>query len=778
MADNLPTTKLHKTTIGQRMYTWFSLSRGKYMIRKTITFLFVVLMVSSIFMTPQSTNISTLEITPEKNNLVAETDLSRVTLEADIAPNGDFETWSVPYYPTYVYTTRTTEESTWIETVIVNEGSKAVGMQARSLDGYFESEVRLTQQSWVYWSNPVNATIDLDWYLDEIGTPLNSDYFRMQVRMSGRNIYYYLGCDTTSTNVSYAGFINVDGPIKAWNHLHRNLTSDYFDVFGLYPTQFELIYWWVYSETTEYTRAYMDDVNLVNGTYVHVGGSTLNGNFEGSGGWTYQSDTDPADISQSSTSHGGNWSMNMTSISYDYSARATAQIYFGKRLSPDNQGLFSFFWRIDDWVNPTTNTIAEVRVAVSNTTTSLTMHYYLCVGGAGTLPIILFGDDMKFQVIDFNLTDTWNYFDRNIWEDFHTYSNSHDLYLDSISFYVTTNDPDSRLSVLFDDMTFTSVLVTDTDYETQGAIGTPIEGWTEPVGYDTFTVTDFAANGIKAGNLTLEDSQDFYADQSFGKLKFDSTTEIIFDFNLYLDQFNETSDDDFLLFEFTFGDGEELTYIIANASSTFEEWISETSNVIFLEAVTEDQWLNYQMDLVHDYEAIIGSLPDTTLDDFFMISVSSTSSKLVAYIDDLYLYFDPAPEISNVGQTPLNPEVGGFTLVSATVVDATIDSVVLNYRVDTGSWMTLDMEQTVGDSFIANMTSLSEGTYEYYITATDAFGKATDALNDTDYFSFNVGEGPTTPPGGLPILPIVAVIVIAAVGVVIILYMFVLKKKE
>ena len=521
----------------------------------------------------------------------------------------------------------------------------------------------------------------------------------------------------------------------------------------------------------------MDDVNLVNGTYIHVGGSTLNVNFEGGGGWTFQSDSDPADISQSSLSHGGDWSMNMTSISYDYSARATTQATLNRRLSPTDQGQLSFYWRINDWVNPTTNTLASVRVTVTNTTTSTNMNYYLCVGGAGTLPPAIWGNDMKFAASNFNVTDTWNHFDRNIWEDFHTSQETHDLYIESVIFSVVANEDDSHLSVLFDDMSFTSVLITDMDYEDQGAIGTPVEGWTEPVGYDTFTVTDFAANGAKAGNLTLEDDYDFYADQTFGDLQIDDTTELIFDFNVYLDIFNQTSDDDFIYFEFYFGDGEAITYILANVSNEVDSWNAEGSHVIYLqETIVTDEWMNFQLDLVHDYEAEVGSLPDTTLEEMYLVGLASKSSKLVVYLDDLYLYYDPAPGISDVGTFPAHPIPNGNTTISATVVDATLETVVLNYRMDNGTWMTQTMHQFDGVQFEGNITQLPEGTFvEYYITATDAFGKSTDAMNGADYFSFTVASV-VVPPS--PLLPIIAVVIIAVIGVAILLYMFVLKKEE
>ncbi|MHA2383723.1 MAG: hypothetical protein ACXACT_14200 [Candidatus Thorarchaeota archaeon] len=744
------------------------------MIKKSITILFVFLMMSSIFVTPQTTNTGTLDFTSDKKSQVAETDLNRVTWEADVAPNGDLESWSNPQNPEDIYTTRTTEEATWYETTVVNEGSRSVGMHARALSPSYDSEVRLTQQAWIYWNNPVNTTLDLDWYLDEIGNPVNQDYFRVQVRMNSRNMYYYLGCSTTWTNTTSTGYFILGGSTQVWNHFHRNITSDYIAVFGLVPTQFELIYWWVRSYTDEDTRVYVDDVNLVNGSYIHVGGSTLNGNFEGSGGWTFQSSTDQSDISQSPVSHEGSWSMNMTAISNGNSARATAQVTLDKRLSEINNGLLSFYWRIADWINSTTNTLSYMRVNVANSTVSLNMYYYFCVGGAGTIPPVIFGSDMKFTAGGFNISDTWHHFDRNIWEDYTSVSDTDYLYLEGITFFVGANVEDSQLSVLFDDMSFTSSILNDMSYETQGAVGTPIEGYTEPTGYDTYTVTDFAHTGAKAGNLTLEDDQDFYADQDFGGLQIDDTTELIFDFNMYISIFNQTSDDDFLVFDFVFGDGESLTYVIANVSTELESWISENSNIIFLNnQVTSGDWLNFQLDLVHDYESVVGSLPDTTLEEIYLISVASKSSKLTVFFDDLYIYYDPAPEITDVGHEPTEP-LPGWVEISATVVDATLETVVLNYRVNNGSWMTQTMSQLGDIPYLGNLTEISAADFvEYYITATDAFGKSTDALDGTEYFSFTVGSLPQD----FPLLAIIAVGVMLVVGVVIVWYMFVYKKK-
>ena len=140
----------------------------------------------------------------------------------------------------------------------------------------------MTNQSQVYWDNPTNLTLDVEWYLDSIGNPVNQDYFRLQVRMDYRYMYYYLGCESTGVyNSTSNRYFMIDEPTQTWNHLHRNLTADYFNAFGELPTQYRTMYWYIRSYNTEYTRIFLDDLWIVNGTTIKAGGSVSHGNFEG-----------------------------------------------------------------------------------------------------------------------------------------------------------------------------------------------------------------------------------------------------------------------------------------------------------------------------------------------------------------------------------------------------------------------------------------------------------------------------------------------------------------
>lgn len=710
------------------------------MINKSLTFVFVLLMLSSLFvMTDQASVQSTQNIITEKMNTIAETDLDRVDWIENVAPNRDFETWGTPYRPDNLYTTRTVEESGWYETTIFNQGIQSVGMEARALDPTFFAEVRLSQTSFSSWDNPVNTTLDMDWYIDEIGNPDNVDYFRIQVRMGNpaRNMYYYLGCDTGYDNGT-EGYFLIDEPAGTWNHLHRNITSDYIEIFSEIPTAFYLVYIWIRSYTNEYTRVFVDDFSIVNGTDVRIGGSTNNGDFETTSGWSLTSSTDPADISQSSLSYAGDWSMNMTAISYDDLARATAQASIGKRLTEINQGQLSFYWRIDDWVNPALNTIASVKVSAATTSYSFSMYYFLCVGGAGTLPMLIFGQDMKFQVANFNVTDTWNHFDRNIWEDFQSISSGEELWIENIAFQVNSATDDSRLSVLFDELNFTASIVNDMGYETQGDLGTPVEGWKEPISDPEFSVTDFAYTGNRAGNITLENSVGLNHEQHFGVIPFDSTTELILDFSMYIETFNESSYD-YIFIEIYLDDGSSIAFIIANASSEVEGNISN-DYIILQENIVTGQWLNFQIDLVHTFEAVIGSIPDTTLDYMILGALASEDSKLVAFIDDFYIYYDVAPEIASVGQTPtVIEEAGELIGITAEVVDASAITVTLSYRVDSGAWTNVTMAELAGGTFSYEL-SAPMGVTEYYLVAEDAFSKTDTAMDGGDYFSFSTTD--------------------------------------
>jgi len=188
--------------------------------------------------------------------------------------------------------------------------------------------------------------------------------------------------------------------------------------------------------------------------------------------------------------------------------------------------------------------------------------------------------------------------------------------------------------------------------------------------------------------------------------------------------------------------------------------------------------LNFQVDIVHDYETIFGSLPNTAITYIALTAEAGTGSQLTVFFDDVYIYYDPAPSVSNV-QHQLTYAPGGgpaTALITAMVIDATLDSVSLNYRIDDSPVQSIAMSHTTASTFEVNITNLvGDLIVEYSITAIDAFDKTTIALNGTEYYQFSV-SAQGFPPGDL-IGPIIILGVILAIGVVFIVYIFVYKKK-
>ncbi|TFG29498.1 hypothetical protein EU528_09615 [Candidatus Thorarchaeota archaeon] len=711
------------------------------MLKKLLTVFLVLLMVSPIFIMTNDTGMKSAKTTSQESAaLIAETDLARATLEANVFPNDGVEQWSNPHQPYDFLTLRTEETDVWIESTIFNEGSHSIGMEARAMDTYHPVDTYLVYQSQPPWTNPINLTLDLDWYLDTIGTPINQDYVRIDININYKHLYYYLGCETANSNASSSDvYFEISGTFQTWNHLHRNLTSDYIDAFSEVPTEYREIEWTIQTRTPfEYTRVYYDDLNLVNGSTVIYGGSIREGNFEIMGLWQSGAHNGAGDIAQCSDSHSGSWSMNLTAVRKDNGAYAYAYTNPDKLLSDDNNDNLTFWWKLENYTNPSTHLYARVAVSVTNSTYWSTMYYYMFVGGSGTLPMLIIGNDMKFAVNYFNVTGSWNFFDRNILEDYRSSYITENLWVDTISFQVRNWVDDSRISLLIDDITFAPSILNDMDYEHQNAIGEAVQGWTSPPGYSEFTVTDFSANGDKASNLTIvEDS--FYTDHDLHDLIIDETTELILDFNVYIDYFN-TSSEDYILFNINF-ESHQLAYVIANSTDAFENDVEGEGNAIFIilqDPIVTGEWVNFQRDIVHDYELLYGYLPDTEIYNFELLAEAVTGSNLTVFFDDLYIYYDAAPEITGTSQNPAtNLEVDDTVCISAEVIDATDVNVTLSYRIDGGSWVNITMDETVTPGNYSVDIQVAWFETEYFITAVDAFGKTTIAMDGGDYFLFN-----------------------------------------
>ena len=156
-----------------------------------------------------------------------------------------------------------------------------------------------------------------------------------------------------------------------------------------------------------------------------------------------------------------------------------------------------------------------------------------------------------------------------------------------------------------------------------------------------------------------------------------------------------------------------------------------------------------------------------------VLSYSDTDSMRADWTekDNLYFNADLIPEITDMLQIPLSPEINEEVLVFAEVVDDELDNVTLYYRVDNGTWSSVSMVYVSGLGFRGVIPGQSGGVaVDYYVVAYDVDGNS-DLSETISYYvpEITTTTTPTTanttppPPSDIPAIAVVAAIAFAAV---------------
>ncbi|MFW9793612.1 MAG: hypothetical protein ACFFEE_04885 [Candidatus Thorarchaeota archaeon] len=710
-----------------------------------------------------------------QSNIISETDIDRVEWKTNRFPNHGFELWHDDTSPEGVSSSFTTEDYAYFNSnpLYVNEGARSFVIQARADNPVDYSEALLRTSGWQSKVNPTNLTMKFDWFIDELPSAIDNNYLRLRVRFAApgeKNLYYYFESQNTLlSNNSWDCYFQVSGALQSWNVFDRNLTEDYFEAFSSYPTyQYYTFEFQLRTFTTSYCRAYFDDLWLVNGT-TFIGGSVSNGNFETNGVWQTNLNSDQGLISKSTTRQEGEYSLNATVTSNGNQSYARFYNYNEFRASPLNPDQFSLKWRIDELVSPSINTYAYFRVYCTNGTE----------GGEFSLTYGLFyiGDSVPYQLYGgqdllatgFNVTNQWHTFETSFWNDVISVNATDFIVISDIQFEVYSRDPGARITILFDDPSITTAALCDMDYEDQNQVGDEIWTWNlNDYPAPNYTVTDNAHSGSRAARLALENGEYFDGYQYLDLYQVNDETDLWLDLFWRIEDWSQDVDN-VLYFEVHFEE-QTLAYILANNSAVpgangFDEYIIVSGHN------SQGVWNNLMRNLYNDYEDAFGVSPDTTVYGISLHGEADSSGNIEVLFDDVYLYHDPAPEISGIFFTPAVPDTD--VNVTAQVYDPSLESVKLQYRIDGGTWNELTMINT-GDGFNATIPGQLNGTeVDFYVEATDAFGQ----VSQSSQVGFTVTSDQEPPPQDLfPLL--VGIVVIAAMGVLILAYIFVIRPKQ
>ncbi|MHA2014897.1 MAG: hypothetical protein ACTSUH_04020, partial [Candidatus Thorarchaeota archaeon] len=568
----------------------------------------------------------------------AGTNLTRVDWTTNHIPNGGFESWSAPHDLDSLNSYRTVERYAWYAMAPspVSEGLRSFGMEVRAIDPDHPSELIVTKSSWTYWNNPANLTLKFDFFVDEIPDPGVGDAFYVHVEMGSpaRHLYYYMSGSAQASNSSYKAYFTVNADTGSWQTFDANLTRDFIDAFGVEPTTFRQFQYYLYGISSDYARTFIDDVWLVNSSYVQIGGSQAYGDFEtgGTGPSWYYIRSDPSDISRSSLRTQGDWSLNITSLSVKSSSQAYVYTSPYKRITSVNPGVLRFNWRIEALEHSTDDVYAYVYVKCSNGTgNEFSLFYPLSYGGSsfpvsGSSSVVIHPDG-------FNSTGVWNSFERNPYEDVAAFNATNDLFVERIT--IRVNALVSRITLLVDELSFNCSIVNDMSYEDQPEPGEPVHswGWTSIREDLHLTVTNVARTGEKAANLTLTDGDEYYGSQGLSNLPFTNATELYLDWNWRVEEFTENDYEGVVLG--VYFDDTSIGYVMANGSGMengdFDEYVPVATGA------SVGTWVNTQRNLVEDYVSAFGQQPNGTIEGVVLIAYSDTGGHVEILLDDLYV---------------------------------------------------------------------------------------------------------------------------------------------
>ncbi len=714
-----------------------------------LTVIPIAAMNPGIYFTPfdyadSTSNMTNLLTNPVRASLIAPgPNLGITNWTHNHLTNPAFETWSTPNIPTDWGVWRTVDRYAWFATQPpdhVSEGTYSAGQTTRSSS---------SERGYSYWyqsgfnADMHNLTLDFDWYVATLPDS-NWDTFFVYLRTSdAKYLYYYLtgGTSIPIFNATWQVYYRLGEPQNSWNNFYRNVTADYLAAPdfpssispGLVVTN---IYFYLQSGTSTYTfiESFFDDVKLINETITYIGGSTRDGNLETGtvDPWYNTGNNNEAYITQSSSSHSGVYSANLTALSNGNSSFGQLYQWPEVRITNENQGSFGFWWQLNQ-DNTDTGDWAMVNFQFYDFTNWFRIWYI--IGYSGLTPFSNGTWDKYLLIDNFNTTGSWQYFQCNIWQEMSALFSSSDPILDTIYFSASTRNPQAKIELLVDDVQIKARAINAADFEDQRNLGSPIYGW--GTAYSNYvTVTDQAYSGGKAANCSFSTFDSAYLYQNLHERPLNSTRETYLDAMWRIEDFALGR----IMFQIQFTDSKILSYQLG-----ISDWgaLSNSSMTAYYNVTgsgTIGSWIQMHRDLVHDYESAFGSLPDVGIwvIEFYAYS---ENAPLEILLDDIYLYDDPAPRLTNPMMPATPPLHNDPVPLDVNAEDQDLDTVMLIYRINSGVYNFLPMAHLTGTTYRATIPGQPWDTLvEYFFQANDTWGMTTTLQNGPDPYQYTVDE--------------------------------------
>lgn len=433
---------------------------------------------------------------------------------------------------------------------------------------------------------------------------------------------------------------------------------------------------------------------------------------------------------RSTISHLGAYSANLTSSSDGPLSTAYLNQTLMVWISYHNPGNFSFWWFLN-LEQLSQNDVALIQFQLYNYTHYLHLHYYLSYGGAS--PYSNSSQKYFYHANGFNSTDSWQLFQCNLWEAVSTPFDTTEILVTAFSVSVLSLNPNSQLGILLDDTRLIARAISDAGYEDQADTSQPIQGWNTDIS-PNFTVTLNAYRGAWAAQCALAPFGLVNLSHDLNTRPLNGTRETYLDVVWGLDSFGSGR----IQYSIELNDNKTLHYVFA--ANDWSEMINDAENAYFnvSRAGTVGTWTQMHRDLVHDYQAAFGFLPNVSVTTLCFFAIAETDPLKIIF-DDLYLYDDPPPILSNQQASWTWDNDAKRIYVYAEDQDLEIVSVV--FRANGAAWIELAMSPLSDTLYaITTPTRPYNTLVEYYLQARDSWGMISTLLNGTGYFYYRVPD--------------------------------------
>ncbi|MHA1929825.1 MAG: Ig-like domain-containing protein [Candidatus Thorarchaeota archaeon] len=637
------------------------------------------------------------------------------------------------------------------------EGTKSVNITVQSTaeSSYCGASLSVWDSYPDGWfvQGPGTLAIEFDWKYNDVanGGDQQTSYFYVYLDNSTtwHEIRWYLGRDldqNSLTNSTYYTYMNATGfgSRDSWQHFsvdlydvfqERNLSNITVD--GLsFSTQ-------VGSSANSSVILLLDDFQLH--TY-----PTSDPGFEQDWyyetyqpltGWRDSGSTAPY-LDRTDDSHSGDWAANMT-----LDGNRNSAIYNSFFLPVYNDLYTDFWWRLDYVNNNAGSCINYIQLGFDG---GYDLNYVL---GSGNYAVGNTTYNGYILIDEFNSTGSWNNLIRNVLSDTVAVFGNNQWNLTEVRCYSYTSG-DNSISTIFDDMHFVQ--------DTHAPVITSVSQVTAAPNYYEPTLIRAEATDMEVTGITLH-----YNNGSW------HSTQMI-DMGTYYDGWIPSAPfDTYIQFYVVASDSIGLTSTDDNGGAnyvyTIGDDVSPTISVISpYESSTVSNSVSFELDLADPDSGSSGLSYVEVWDGSTLLFAVSTSlssfewdSRTVSNgthnlgfkvfdiagntaMDNLTLDVQNdvgAPILSTVALNPSSPVYYEDVLISIAAVDATnVESVTLNYRVDSGGWNSVLMD-TSGALYSGVIPAEDWNTeVEYYIVAFDAYGMSSSYGSELDPMSYVVDD--------------------------------------